>query len=80
MFGGEEYQCPFDDQTICDNKTRIFDYDYFVGFDLLNARFERKMKKFTTEEDTGAFTMTDPDFLFVVTGTNFDLQKQYDAY
>ncbi|KAA6371799.1 MAG: hypothetical protein EZS28_032675, partial [Streblomastix strix] len=78
-FSKGPYQCPFDNETLCENPNRIYNYHTYVGFDLLNAHFEKYMKFFLTQDGKPQLASTE-EFLFILTSANFDLRKQYDQF
>ncbi|KAA6325177.1 MAG: hypothetical protein EZS28_054102, partial [Streblomastix strix] len=80
QFSNGEYQCPMKNESLCFDD-RIYDYDTYIGYDLLNARYERKMEYLTLEDaDKLKMQMKDSDFGFISTASLFDLQMQFDQY
>ncbi|KAA6390996.1 MAG: hypothetical protein EZS28_013476 [Streblomastix strix] len=60
---------------------RIYQFEIYKGYDLLNARFERKMRILSLRDPSfPALNISDPDFLYVVSAASFDLSLQYGSY
>ncbi|KAH7827431.1 uncharacterized protein MONOS_6502 [Monocercomonoides exilis] len=75
------YKCPFENSAQCSDPGRIQSYTKYVGYDMLSARFERKMMQIdiTTSVDD-PLDISSENYGFVTTATMNDIAAIYHVY